>query len=125
MNTKDVRYVYTVIPTLDVIENAELNSRWWTERVREYVLTLIGEYSPNSHYDIDDNRLTIKTKITEEKESEMRIKSPGIFIEFIKIVDINLEEIVDKLKEASFIALKLDNYDVAGEINKLLREICK
>jgi hypothetical protein len=125
MNTKDIRYVYTVIPTLEVIENAELNSRWCTERFREYVLTLIGEYLPNSHYDIYDNRLTIKTKITEEKESEMRIKSPGIFIEFIKIVDINLEEIVDKLKEASFIALKLDNYDVAGEINKLLREMCK
>lgn len=125
MHIKNEKYVYTIIPTIDAIENSNPNGRWFTEKLREYITSLFAnEIAIHDFFYNDDNRrLTTSMKITPEIESILKLKSPGIFIEFVEKIDINLEEIIEKLKEAAVLALKYRNYTVLNEINNVLRSM--
>lgn len=125
MHIKNEKYVYTIIPTIDAIENSNPNGRWFTEKLKEYITSLFANEIAihDLFYNIDNKRMTTSMKITPEIESILKLKSPGIFIEFVEKIDINLEEIIEKLKEAAELALKYRNYTVLNEINNILRSI--
>jgi hypothetical protein len=117
---KKIRYVYSIIPDSEEVENDEtIGGRWVEERTTAYINKLFKKYNYNIEH-INNTQIYFDTEISENVLSQLKIESPNIIINYIGEVDICLDEIVHELKEVSCLALKYNVFDIANDINNII-----
>ena len=116
---KKIRYIYNIIPARDQVENINTGGRWYLERTTAYLNMLLEKYNYDIEY-LDNSQLSFDKELPEDVLTELKNKSPNINITYIGEVDICLDDIIYKLKEASCLALKYNAFDILDDINKII-----
>ena len=117
-NRIKTRYIYNIIPDADQVVNT-VDGRWYLEKYTAYINMLLEKHNYDIEY-VDNYLVSIDKELSENVLTELRSKSPNISITYIGEVDTYLDEIIDKLKEASVIALKYNAFDILMDINSII-----